>query len=250
MRLLLYLLALGTSLVGAGTDLGLDDQRNTDPGWRLAMYVMPRIRGKEGVHPESGLSYPAMRFKYPIFVPRVDYETIALNDLDRPDPYGIYQARRLMVSIFSGKEHHIQAQTECLELNTHWMPWFTLQTYKGVADGMGVPSGFMDDARMRTCDPIANNIGFRQARRSTKWPVVIISPDFAVSRTMYGLLARQLAAQGYTVLVLDSPGETNIVEFPDGDITYGQQIGKELSDEEYRSTSEVYFRSPLTHSCF
>lgn len=59
------------------------------------------------------------------------------------------------------------------------------------------------------------------------WPIVLLSPGFNATRTMYSLLAQQVASLGYIVISIDHPYDTT-VEFPDGTLAVGGNMN--LSD--------------------
>jgi predicted dienelactone hydrolase len=47
------------------------------------------------------------------------------------------------------------------------------------------------------------------------WPAVLFSPGLNITRLLYSMLAQEIVSQGFTVITLDRPFDTDIVEFPD-----------------------------------
>ena len=47
-------------------------------------------------------------------------------------------------------------------------------------------------------------------------PIVLLSPGQGLTRTLYSGLSAELASHGYFVVVLDHPGDGQLVEYPDG----------------------------------
>lgn len=62
------------------------------------------------------------------------------------------------------------------------------------------------------------------ANPNETWPVVLFSPGLDTTRLLYSMLAQEIASQGFTVITLDHPFDTDIVEFPDGFIAYGGNV--------------------------
>jgi dienelactone hydrolase len=51
-------------------------------------------------------------------------------------------------------------------------------------------------------------------------PVLLFSPGYRGTRLFYSVLASAIASEGFTVVTIDHPTDTNIIEYPDGTTHY------------------------------
>jgi dienelactone hydrolase len=51
-------------------------------------------------------------------------------------------------------------------------------------------------------------------------PVLLLSPGYRGTRTYYKFIASAIASEGFTVITIDHPGETNVITYPDGHAVY------------------------------
>ena len=65
---------------------------------------------------------------------------------------------------------------------------------------------------------ITTNAGADAAARPGKYPVLIFSPGYTVSHSLYTALLEDLASRGYVVIAVDHTRETEAVQFPDGQV--------------------------------
>ena len=65
-----------------------------------------------------------------------------------------------------------------------------------------------------------------------QWPVVIFSPGYGATRSLYASLLRDLASRGFVVLALDHPFEAAVTELADGSIA--TPVEKFLPDDPRR----------------
>jgi hypothetical protein len=49
-------------------------------------------------------------------------------------------------------------------------------------------------------------------------------PGLNTTRLLYSVLAQEVASQGFTVITLNHPFDTDIVEFPDRFVAYGGDV--------------------------
>ncbi|KAL6717301.1 hypothetical protein ACLMJK_005216 [Lecanora helva] len=55
-------------------------------------------------------------------------------------------------------------------------------------------------------------------------PVVIFSPGLGTSRLLYDAIAQSVASYGYTVITIDHPYDVDVVELPNGTLSYAVSI--------------------------
>ncbi|KAL4971324.1 hypothetical protein BDW66DRAFT_155764 [Aspergillus desertorum] len=81
----------------------------------------------------------------------------------------------------------------------------------------GLPPGTFESLRIQA-QPQQQQMPFSHDRDYT---VVFFSPALATSRLMYTLLLQDIASNGFAVVSVDHPYDTDIVEYPDGRTVLG-----------------------------
>jgi dienelactone hydrolase len=51
-------------------------------------------------------------------------------------------------------------------------------------------------------------------------PILLLSPGYRGSRLYYNVIASAIASEGFIVITIDHPGETNVITYPDGYTVY------------------------------
>ena len=51
-------------------------------------------------------------------------------------------------------------------------------------------------------------------------PILLLSPGYRSTRLFFNFLASAIASEGFIVITIDHPGETNIITYPDGSTVY------------------------------
>ena len=51
-------------------------------------------------------------------------------------------------------------------------------------------------------------------------PIILLSPGYRGSRLYYNAVASAIASEGFMVITMDHPGETNAITYPDGHAVY------------------------------
>ena len=132
--------------------------------------------------------------------------TLTIEPLTDPNR----DARKLMISIFQPTSCATTVPAIYMPNKTaeHEGPW--IQRTFGVSEDI---TPLLSQARFpvcsnASCTPIPNA------------PVILLSPGYRGTRTYYNFLASALASEGYTVITMDHPGETNVVVYPDGSAAY------------------------------
>ncbi|PVH98898.1 hypothetical protein DM02DRAFT_615477 [Periconia macrospinosa] len=75
------------------------------------------------------------------------------------------------------------------------------------------------------------------ASEKRNWPIAVASGALNTSRFLSNYLAQELASHGFTVISIDHPYDTDIVEFPNGDVITGGHVQKPVNG----STASVEF---------
>lgn len=89
-------------------------------------------------------------------------------------------------------------------------PYAPPATQSSLAEQLAVPRE--DIASLQTGATIAPPVNHDRGAL----PIIILAPGLGVARTYYSALGIELASHGYLVAVLDRPGGSNPVEYPDG----------------------------------
>src|SRR6266536_6182832 len=78
----------------------------------------------------------------------------------------------------------------------------------------GWPSGVLANISMSVC----------ASRGHSSAPTILLPPGLNTTRLYYSALAQRIASRGYNLITIDHPYETDIVEFPDGTVSYGGNV--------------------------
>ncbi|KAL1612882.1 hypothetical protein SLS60_001112 [Paraconiothyrium brasiliense] len=62
-------------------------------------------------------------------------------------------------------------------------------------------------------------------------PIILFSGGWNIPRLYYNVLASAIASEGFTVITIDHPGDTNIITYPDGHAIIGDPPGNPDGDE-------------------
>ncbi|KJZ78196.1 hypothetical protein HIM_02234 [Hirsutella minnesotensis 3608] len=155
----------------------------------------------------------------------VRWESRELVDQGRVDPFNSSHARRLMISRFSPI-----ARFECEICRVPYMPPAVARIEDEILDAymgsVGWPKGIFANLELDVCCQTQ----YRHTRRH-RFPTVLFGPGLNTTRLFYTATAQHLASAGLDVIVLDHPYETDVVQFPDGDLIFGGRIGKNPKDE-------------------
>lgn len=69
-------------------------------------------------------------------------------------------------------------------------------------------------------------------------PILLFSPGYAISRLYYSAIASAIASQGFRVISIDHPGDTNAITYPDGKTIYHSGPANP-TDEEYNAYIDI-----------
>ncbi|EPE32580.1 alpha/beta-Hydrolase [Glarea lozoyensis ATCC 20868] len=141
----------------------------------------------------------------------VSLTNIQLVDKTRPDPWGFdtIANRRIVVSRFDPV-----APRSCrTKQRIPYMTSVVAEEEDRILGPYEWPVGVLGQLELELCVP--KNKVVKDA------PVVLFSPGGNTTRFYYSALASEIASRGYSVITIDHPFETDIVEFDDGTIAYG-----------------------------
>lgn len=62
-------------------------------------------------------------------------------------------------------------------------------------------------------------------------PILLLSPGYGIPRLYYSVLASAIASEGFVVISIDHPGDTNIITYPDGHADYYNTSTSPTTDE-------------------
>ncbi|KAF2450582.1 PAF acetylhydrolase family protein [Karstenula rhodostoma CBS 690.94] len=68
-------------------------------------------------------------------------------------------------------------------------------------------------------------------------PILLFSGGWNIPRLYYNVIASAIASEGFTVISIDHPGDTNIITYPDGHAVVGRSSGFPTIDEFAQYTS-------------
>ena len=80
------------------------------------------------------------------------------------------------------------------------------------------------EARLQVCPNKADACSTQEDA-----PVILFSPGYSIPRYYYNVLASAMASHGFTVITFDSPGDANIIVYPDGDVIYNNDTVQSLA---------------------
>ncbi|KAK3904145.1 hypothetical protein C8A05DRAFT_13966 [Staphylotrichum tortipilum] len=170
----------------------------------------------------------------------------ALTDHSRTDPLNNSVKRQVLVSVFSPVPDSTKCSTEVIP----YMPPATAASYGALAQSAGLPADIFSSFQLELC-----NLSNAQARRcrgggktTHRFPLVLFSPGLAESRLLYSVTAKSIAAQGYIVVTIDHPYDTEVIEFPDGSVVRSNGTdGMEQQLTEIRAADMSFILSRLRH---
>ena len=139
---------------------------------------------------------------------------VSLTDVElvdpRHDPYTGSSSRKLALSLIAP----IGPSSRCQIVKQKYLPTATakfLEEAYGAEFGLPLNNTF-SQVELSLC---------KLTTPVQKCPVILFEPGISTNRQLYHVLATNIAAQGFTVVTIDTPGETTFVTFPDGSTQQG-----------------------------
>lgn len=157
---------------------------------------------------------------------KVALHTSELVDADRLDPWNSSHPRRIAVSRFDPVPPE-----RCYQMcTTPYMSAFIADSedaiYGKFLSGTGLiwPSGVLAQLELQFCCEQQQPSQSCPGSTDEKYPIVLFSSGLNTTRLFYSAVAQHIASRGYTVITMDHPYETDIVEFADGTVIYGGNV--------------------------
>lgn len=154
---------------------------------------------------------------------RVKWEDQEIVDHSRLDPFNNTQPRRMMLSRFKPVLAPLCLQT-CRK--SMWPPPIADledDIVEAFAPGIGWPRGLLATLELEVCCR-AIDLPF------LRYPKILFGTGLNTTRLYYSSTAQHLASLGYEVIVMDHPYETDLVQFPGGELVTGGRI---VADREH-----------------
>lgn len=154
---------------------------------------------------------------------KVQWINQELIDKSRPDPFNATHPRRMMVSNFLPIP-----SAQCKKIcKVPYMPPAIAeiedQILNDYLSDIGWPGGVLAKLEMEVCCEVKGKL-------KDKFPTVLFGTGLNTTRLFYSATAQHLASKGYNIIVMDHPYETDVVQFPSGEIIYGGKIGRSPND--------------------
>ena len=141
-------------------------------------------------------------------------------DTARLDPFNSSHVRRIMVSRFDPVLPSL-----CRFETVPYLTPVTAATEDEILAEYDYPRGLWKRFVHESCKK-TNVRGRRQENREKKWPLALFSPGLNTTRLFSSHFAQEIASHGFTVITMDHPYDTDVVEFPNGDVIFGGRVQK------------------------
>ena len=160
----------------------------------------------------NGVILPRPTGKY-----QVTRSVSELVDESRPDPWDLdtIPNRRVMITRFDPVRPNSCYRNE----KVPYMSPLVAKTEDEILGPYDWPAGVLSSVDMVFCT-------LQESDTPLPAPTVLFSPGLNTTRFYYSAVAQEVASRGFSVVVMDHPFETDIVEFPDGTVAYGGNVDK------------------------
>lgn len=167
---------------------------------------------------------------------QVTWESQELVDNSRVDPFNTSHSRRLMVSRFSPVSPSL-CKRKC---RVPYLPpsiasFEDISLRSQLAELPDIPDakwpfGILAKLELEFCCDVRHEVSERR-----RFPTLLFGTGLNTTRLFYSAVAQQLASLGYEIIVMDYPYETDIVQFPSGEIIYGIRSGSDVNDDKFKA---------------
>ncbi|KAF1953087.1 hypothetical protein CC80DRAFT_494952 [Byssothecium circinans] len=153
-------------------------------------------------------------------------------DTSRLDPFNSSHVRRIMISRFDPVP-----RSHCPQLiEVPYFPTVTAAFEDEILADYGWPRDLTARFHHRVCNVNSTVLGRRS--KNKRWPLALFSSGLNTTRLFSNHLAQEIASHGFTVITIDHPYDTDVVEFPNGDVIFGGRV-KRPKNETDTDTSSV-----------
>jgi hypothetical protein len=174
----------------------------------------------------------------------VTISTMKLVDQSRFDPFApISEPRAVMISLYHPTICSQRSSTSLV----NYMPPKTAAFVNDQFAAFGIPNNTFSQLKIAQCSP---NISNRHSK-SEPLPVLLFSPALGTTRLFYSAMVMAVASTGYTVVSIDHPYDTDILEFPDGTTIFAGNSSTDafiLLDLETRAADASFVLNQLSRT--
>ncbi|KAI0544254.1 hypothetical protein F4679DRAFT_44121 [Xylaria curta] len=149
---------------------------------------------------------------------KVQWENKELVDTTRVDPFNTTHSRRMMISHFTPVSEKHCTQICRIPYMPEQIATIEDDILASAFADFGWPQGLLNGLEVDVC------CGVSKPAKTPKSPTVLFGTGLNTTRLWYTDFAMEIASQGYQVIVMDHPYETDVVVFPDGEIVFGGRI--------------------------
>ena len=150
------------------------------------------------------------------------YSTSLVNeewvDSTRVDPFNTSHVRRIMVSKFDPVP-----SSNCRFEKVTYMPPVTAALEDEILAAYDYPKGILKQFVLEVCKE-EDVTGTKERSEERQWPLALFSLGLNTTRIFSNHFAQEIASHGFTVITMDHPYDTDIVEFPNGDVVFGGRV--------------------------
>lgn len=140
-------------------------------------------------------------------------------DESRLDPFNSSHLRRIMVSRFNPV-----APSHCRHIKVPYMTAATAAVEDEILGEFDYPKGLWSRFFHNACED--KRPRKRDGEGQKGWPLVLFSGGLNTTRLFYSHFAQEMSSHGFTVITMDHPYDTDVVEFPNGDVILGGRVVK------------------------
>lgn len=148
---------------------------------------------------------------------KVKWENEELVDTHRIDPFNSTHPRRMMISRFKPILAPLCTKTCRVSVWPKELADLEDAIYEAYYAGTGWPTGIFSSLELQVC---CRSI----PAPFLTYPKILFGTGLNTTRLSYASTAQHLASRGYEVIVMDHPYETDLVQFPNGDIIPGGHV--------------------------
>ncbi|KAI1114918.1 hypothetical protein F5Y14DRAFT_440881 [Nemania sp. NC0429] len=149
---------------------------------------------------------------------KVQWENKELIDAHRVDPFNSSRVRRMMISHFTPVAKPHCTRTCRIPYMPDQIATIEDDILESAFADFGWPQGLLSGLQLDVC------CGVSKRAKASKFPTVLFGTGLNTTRLWYTDFAMEVASLGYQVIVMDHPYETDVVQFPDGEIVFGGSV--------------------------
>lgn len=147
-----------------------------------------------------------------------------LIDESRLDPWNASHPRHLMISRFKPVPAALCLKTCRVPYMSRRIGRIEDEIIEAFFEDAGWPQGVLSSLELTVCCKTLPVTVAVAGLEDKVYPKVLFGTGLNTTRLTYSATAQHLASLGYEVIVMDHPYETDVVEFPNGDLVFGGSI--------------------------